>query len=87
MPVPHPWTQFARSHRLQQDIHAALAEQTLQLPKALLDLHAAAADAEEPEHTFLSRLASLLTRCMVWQPSERPAASTLLQDRFFEQSL
>lgn len=86
-PVAHPWTQFTRSHRLQQDIQTALAEQPPQLPKALLDLHGAAAVAEEPEHTFLSLLASLLTRCLVWQQSERPGASALLHDRFFGQAL
>mmetsp|Transcript_50755 Transcript_50755/g.127918 ORF Transcript_50755/g.127918 Transcript_50755/m.127918 type:complete len:698 (-) Transcript_50755:419-2512(-) len=86
-PVPHPWTQFARSQNLQKDIQAALSEQPPLLPKALLDLHAAAAIAEEPEHSFLSLLASLLTRCLIWQPSERPSAADLLHDRFFEQAL
>jgi len=86
-PVPHPWTQFARSHRLQQDIQEALAEKPPALPKALLDLHSAAANAEEPGHSFLSLLANLLTRCLIWDPAERPSAADLLQHRFFEQAL
>lgn len=86
-PVPHPWTQFARSARIQQDIHAALAQRPPVLPKALLDVHLAAANAEEPAHTFLSLLASLLTRCLSWDPAERPSAAQLLQHRFFEQTL
>lgn len=86
-PAPHPWTQFTGSRRLQQDIHAALAEEPPQVPKALLDLHAAAALVEDPENDLISLLASLLTRCLVWQPSARPTAASLLQDRFFEQAL
>jgi len=86
-PVPHPWTQFAKSHRLQQDIRLALASEPPVLPKALLDLHLAAAQAEEPRHTFLSLLASSLTESLSWEPSQRPAASQLLRSRFFEQAL
>jgi len=86
-PVPHPWTQFARSRRLQHDIHEALAEQPPERPKALLDLHSAAATAEEPGHSFLALLASLLTRCLAWDPAERPSVGQLLQHAFFEQAL
>jgi len=86
-PVAHPWGQFARSPTLQQDILEALAEQPPAMPKALLDLHAAAATAEEPGHSFLALLASLLTRCLVWNPTERPSTLQLLQHRFFEQAL
>eukprot|EP00442_Polarella_glacialis_P045782 CAMPEP_0115151316 /NCGR_PEP_ID=MMETSP0227-20121206/65527_1 /TAXON_ID=89957 /ORGANISM="Polarella glacialis, Strain CCMP 1383" /LENGTH=628 /DNA_ID=CAMNT_0002561779 /DNA_START=164 /DNA_END=2051 /DNA_ORIENTATION=- len=86
-PVPHPWTQFAKATRLQQEIHGALAQNPPTLPKALLDLHLAAAAADEPCHTFLSLLAQLLTRCLIWDPAERPTATELLQSRFFEQAL
>lgn len=86
-PVPHPWTQFAKSHRLQQEIRSALAADPPEIPKALLDLHLAAAAAEEPCHTFLSLLAQMLTRCLIWDPAERPSAEQLLQHRFFEQAL
>lgn len=86
-PVPHPWTQFAKSARLQQLINAALTEDPPALPKALLDLHKTAAVSEEPTHTFLSHLASLVTGCLVWDPAERPSAAELLQHRFFEQAL
>lgn len=86
-PVPHPWTQFAKSGRLQQDINKAMAEPLTAMPKALLEMHLAAANAEEPEHTFFSLLASLLTRCLCHQPSERPSACQLLQHPFFEQAL
>jgi len=85
--APHPWTQFARSNRPQQCIQEALATVPPALPQALLDLHAAAAAAEEPEQTFLSLLANLLTRCFQWQASERPSAARLLEHRFFEQAL
>jgi len=86
-PSPHPWTQFARSKRITHDIHEALSETPPALPKAFLDLHAAAASAEEPMHTFLSLLAHLLTGCFAWDRSERPSAMELQQHRFFEQSL
>lgn len=86
-PVSHPWTQFSKAQKLQQEIHNALAEEPPQMPKALLDLHLASALAEEPEHTFLSLLASLLTRCLSWDPSERPTAKQLLHHPFFEQAL
>lgn len=85
-PAPHPWTQFARSQRLQQDIFAALAEQPPRLPKALCDMHEAAM-IEDPQYAFLPLLAALLTRCFASQPSDRPPATQLLQDRFFEASL
>ncbi|CAK0827619.1 unnamed protein product [Prorocentrum cordatum] len=87
-PVPHPWTQFSNScGKLQQEINQALSEQPPQMPQALLELHAAAATAEEPAHTFLSLLASLLTRCFVWEPSKRPTVAELLGHAFFEQAL
>lgn len=86
-PSPHPWGQFARSTKLQQDINQALSENPPQMPQALLELHSAAATAEEPGHTFLSLLASLLTRCFMWEPEKRPAAAELLQHPFFEQAL
>lgn len=86
-PVPHPWTQYAKSHRLQKDIHEGLAEMPPAIPKALLDLHLAASMAEEPNHSFLSLLAQLLTRCLIFDPAERPTTAQLLQHRFFEQSL
>jgi len=86
-PVPHPWTQFARSQRLQHDILDALAEQPPALPGALLDLHAAAAKAEEPGHTFLTHLAGLLTECFCTEPEQRPTVEQLLCHRFFELAL
>lgn len=86
-PVPHPWTQFSSSGRIQQEINQALSERPPQMPQALLELHAAAATAEEPGHTFLSLLASLLTRCFVWAPEKRPTVAELLEHAFFEQAL
>eukprot|EP00931_Biecheleriopsis_adriatica_P087418 TRINITY_DN61897_c0_g1_i1.p1 TRINITY_DN61897_c0_g1~~TRINITY_DN61897_c0_g1_i1.p1 ORF type:complete len:645 (-),score=137.85 TRINITY_DN61897_c0_g1_i1:601-2535(-) len=86
-PLQHPWTQFGHTHRLKQAIHDALAEKPPGLPKALLDLHLAAASADEPEHTFLSLLAQLLTQCLIWNPDERPTAEQLLKHRFFELAL
>jgi hypothetical protein len=86
-PVPHPWTQFSNSGRVQQEINQALSERPPQMPQALLELHAAAATAEEPGHTFLSLLASLLTRCFVWEPEKRPTVAELLGHAFFEQAL
>jgi len=83
-PAPHPWAQFLRTPSLQEDIHRALSEQPPALPKSLLDLHAAAAIAEEPDHTFLSLLASLLTKCLAWNAAERPSADQWLQDHFWE---
>jgi hypothetical protein len=87
-PVPHPWTQFSRDcTKLQQEINQALSERPPQMPQALLELHAAAATAEEPGHTFLSLLASLLTRCFIWEPEKRPTVAELLGHAFFEQAL
>jgi len=83
-PCPHPWTQFAGRSNLQEEIHNALSEQPPALPQALLDLHGAAAVAEEPGHSFLSLLASMLTKCLVWKAADRPSASQLLNDRFFQ---
>lgn len=85
--APHPWTQFAKSGRPQHNIQEALAKVPPELPRALLDLHAAAASAEEPEQTFLHTLSNLLTRCFCWEAPERPSAAKLLQHRFFEQAL
>lgn len=86
-PVPHPWTQFGKSARLKQAIQDALAQQPPAMPKALLDLHLAAASADEPSHTFLSLLAQLLTRCLEWDPTERPSPARLLKHSFFELAL
>mmetsp|Transcript_7355 Transcript_7355/g.19797 ORF Transcript_7355/g.19797 Transcript_7355/m.19797 type:complete len:685 (-) Transcript_7355:448-2502(-) len=85
--APHPWTQFAKSGRPQQNIQEALSKVPPELPQALLDLHTAAASADEPEHMFLLALANLLTRCFCWKASERPSAARLLQHPFFEQAL
>lgn len=84
-PVPHPWTQFAQSRRLAHDIQSALGQDPPQMPRALLDLHLTAATAEEPEHSFLMQLASLLTACLS-EPSEI-GATDLLNHPFFEQAL
>lgn len=85
-PSPHPWTQFARSPKLQHDINEALAKEPQDLPQAVLELHAAAAGAEEPLHSFLSLFASLIIECLAWDPAERPTTAQLLQHRFFDQT-
>jgi len=86
-PVAHPWTQFARAQQLEQKINKALEEEPPALPQGLLDMHLAAATAEEPEHSFLLLLASLLTSCLMWNAKERPSAAELLQNSFFKQAL
>ncbi|CAE7394554.1 unnamed protein product [Symbiodinium sp. CCMP2456] len=69
-PAPHPWFQFAKSHRLKEAIQTALAQNPPELPKAYFDLHLAASEAEEGD-THLALAVQMCTRCLEHDPLER----------------
>ncbi|CAK9007167.1 unnamed protein product [Durusdinium trenchii] len=76
IPAPHPWFQFAKYPQLRQAIQKALGKRQPELPQALLDLHAAAAQADENDaHVLL--VTQVCTRCLQWAPEERSSAKEL----------
>eukprot|EP00439_Symbiodinium_sp_Y106_P051163 s1618_g6.t2 len=75
-PAPHPWFQFAKSHRLKEAIQTALAQDPPELPKAYFDLHLAASEAEEGD-THLALAVQMCTRCLEHNPLERASADDL----------
>ncbi|CAE7906963.1 unnamed protein product, partial [Symbiodinium sp. KB8] len=76
-PAPHPWFQFAKSHRLKEAIQTALAQNPPELPKAYFDLHLAASEAEEGD-THLALAVQMCTRCLEHDPLERASADDLV---------
>eukprot|EP00929_Paragymnodinium_shiwhaense_P113711 TRINITY_DN82004_c0_g1_i1.p1 TRINITY_DN82004_c0_g1~~TRINITY_DN82004_c0_g1_i1.p1 ORF type:complete len:735 (-),score=177.32 TRINITY_DN82004_c0_g1_i1:209-2413(-) len=81
-PTPHPWSQFAKSSRLQSDIVEAFSSER-PLPQLHLDFHRHAAEVED-NLVFWTRLANLLDRCLAIEPAHRSQARELLRHHFFE---